>query len=357
MKLQSALELQGEVFRKVFNFEELPMAAVGEAPVASTFVDPILMDEEQARRRSLTSARRRIAEDIALGIAEGPGDEEAQLAVLVQNHLLMNSSVIDEIRTLSRREAEIIYIGRQVPLWTQTRNQPLRIGCSISPATVNYSGTLGCFCRESQSDRMGILSNNHVLADVNRVPIGTPVIQQAAGDAGHRARDVVGSLTRFVPIQFGGLPNAVDAAFAELGDHGRGVDTRGIYDSRTPPVQVLTLQPTGVVLAFPGMPVFKTGRTTRHTAGKVRAVNVNNYVVNMGVGLARFDDQITFEMDNNPARAFSAPGDSGSLIVDGQGVPVALLFAGSQSGGAGNLGITGGNPISSVKAQLGVILI
>lgn len=53
---------------------------------------------------------------------------------------------------------------------------------------------------------------------------------------------------------------------------------------------------------------------------------------------------------------FSRQGDSGSLIVDEQGRPVALLFAGSASGGAGNLGFTGANPISSVCEQLGVTL-
>lgn len=356
MKLESALELQDEIFRKVLNFEEVPMATIDGGPTAATFVDPLLTDETRASRRLLTRARRRVAEDIALGIAEGPGHEEAQLAVLVQNRQLMNSPAMEEIQSLARQETEVIYIGRQVPFWTRMRNQPLRIGCSASPSTVTYSGTLGCFCRDVQNGKIGMLSNNHVLADVNRVPIGTSIIQQAAGDLGHPINDVVGQLTRFVHIQFGGVPNAVDAAFAELTQHNRGMDTRGIFDGGSPPTQVLTLQPGGVSPAVPGMLVYKTGRTTRHTAGRVRAVNVNNYVVNMGVGLARFDGQIVFDAMNVPWH-FSQPGDSGSLIVDGQGVPVALLFAGSRSGGTGNLGITGGNPISLVKAQLGIDLI
>jgi hypothetical protein len=105
------------------------------------------------------------------------------------------------------------------------------------------------------------------------------------------------------------------------------------------------------------MTVFKTGRTTRHTRGRVRAVNVNNYQVNMGIGVARFDNQILVEMANTPVAPFSRPGDSGSLIVDGSGQPVALLFAGSNIGGAGNVGVTGCNPISSVLTQLGITLI
>jgi len=86
-----------------------------------------------------------------------------------------------------------------------------------------------------------------------------------------------------------------------------------------------------------------------------RAINVNNYVVNMGAaGTARFDGQIVFEAPVGGTLPFSRPGDSGSLIMDDQFVPVALLFAGSSSGGNGNLGTTGGNPISSVLSQLGV---
>ena len=104
------------------------------------------------------------------------------------------------------------------------------------------------------------------------------------------------------------------------------------------------------------MTVLKTGRTTRHTRGLVRAVNVNNFLVDVGVGVARFDNQIVIETAA-PPQPFGRPGDSGSLIVDDEGRPVALLFAGSASGGAGNVGITGANPISSVTAQLGVTLV
>ena len=90
--------------------------------------------------------------------------------------------------------------------------------------------------------------------------------------------------------------------------------------------------------------------------GRVVAVNVNNFLVDMGVGIARFDGQIVIESDV-PPEPFSRPGDSGALIVDEAGAPLGLLFSGSASGGAGNVGITGANPILSVTRELGITLV
>jgi hypothetical protein len=86
------------------------------------------------------------------------------------------------------------------------------------------------------------------------------------------------------------------------------------------------------------MAVKKAGRTTDLTFGTVDAIGVT---VNVGYssGTARFVDQIIIA----PA-GFSAPGDSGSLIVTNDQScpnPVALLFAGSET-------FTIANPIQKV---------
>jgi hypothetical protein len=354
MQIESALELQARIFSQIFNFIELPAAAgMGAFLPPGLFLDPMLLETKSARPRR---PPRRRANDIALGVTEGTGAGDARLAVLVQSRGKMQSAVVEDIVGLARGEAEVLYIGRQRPLWTTARNDPIRLGCSISPVTVPYAGTLGCFCRDNLSGRMAILSNNHVLADVNAVPVGTAVMQPGARDEGNAEKDVIAELIRFVPIQFGGFPNRVDAAVAALTDHGRAEDRETLYDSEEVPEPAITLQPGELAEALPGMSVFKTGRTTRHTRGKVRAVNVNNYLVDVGVGLARFDGQIVIETDMAP-QPFSRPGDSGSLIVDENGRPLGLLFAGSASGGAGNVGFTGANPILSVTEQLGVTLV
>jgi hypothetical protein len=359
MDIDSALELQARIFSAVFDFVEMPITADLALTPPGLYLDPVLVEAEE-RRRYRKSDRKRAAEDIALGVVT-PEDRasDARLAVLVQDRRKVHSTVVEEIVGFARGEAEVLYIGRQKPLWTTTRNDPIRLGCSISPATVEYAGTLGCFCRDNQSGRTAILSNNHVLADVNRVPVGTPIKQPGARDGGQSGPDNIAELARFVPIQFGGLPNLVDAAIALITDHGRGEDHATLYGGEEEPKPELALRPEQLADAVPGMTVFKTGRTTRFTRGRVRAVNVNNYLVEMGAGVgpARFDGQIVIEMDMSPVQPFGRPGDSGSLIVDEQGRPVALLFSGSASGGAGNVGITGANPISSVVDQLGVTLI
>jgi len=354
MQIESALELQARIFATIFDFIELPATADFDQPLPGLFLDPYLLETKSARRHP---SRRGPLQDIALGVTDGSDGEEARLAVLVQNPRKVHSAVVERIVEVARGEVEVLYIGRQKPLWTTVRNDPIRLGTSISPTTVRYAGTLGAFCRDNLSGRDCILSNNHVLADVNGMPIGTTVMQPGAGDGGDAEKDVIAELIRFVPVQFGGFPNRVDAAVAALSEHGRREDRATLYDSADRPQPALTLQPGSPVEPLPGMSVFKTGRTTRHTRGRVRAVNVNNYLVDMGVDVARFDGQMVVEMDMSPAQPFSRPGDSGSLIVDKEGRPVGLLFAGSASGGAGNVGITGANPISSVTSQLGVTLI
>ncbi|MHA6644079.1 trypsin-like peptidase domain-containing protein [Mesorhizobium sp. A623] len=352
MRFESALELQALIFAQIFNFIELPAVAGLDKARPGLFLDPMLLETKSGRPRKPS---RRRANDIALGVTEGVNGD-ARLAVLVQNRNKVQSAVVEEIVGIARGEAEVLYIGRQRPLWTTTRNDPVRLGVSISPTTVAYAGTLGCFCRDNLSGRNAILSNNHVLADVNSVAVGTTIMQPGARDGGKPGEDVIAELIRFVPIQFGGFPNRVDAAVAALTDHGRAEDHATLYDNSNDPAPAMTLQPGALVDAAPGMTVFKTGRTTRHTRGRVRAVNVNNYLVDVGVGVARFDGQVVIETDMT-RQPFSRPGDSGSLIVDEEGRPVGLLFAGSASGGTGNLGFAGANPISSVTEQLGVTLI
>lgn len=69
-------------------------------------------------------------------------------------------------------------------------------------------------------------------------------------------------------------------------------------------------------LAIVGKEVRKVGRSTRLTHGIVEAVGAEIYVNYGGLGVARFIDQIVVA-SRDPGVPFAAPGDSGSLVVDG----------------------------------------
>ncbi|MGM3307994.1 hypothetical protein ACSQ6I_18800 [Anabaena sp. WFMT] len=170
--------------------------------------------------------------------------------------------------------------------------------------------------------RYYILSNNHVLANSNDAAVGDPILQPGPFDGGNVSTDIIARLNRFVPIDFEPtIPreqhrNLVDAAIAEAPfyDIDREIYWLG-YVRGWRRKQDITV----------GMPVYKTGRTTNFTSGRITAVSAT---VDVGYGngkVARFKDQII-------TTSISAGGDSGSLVatlVNNTPAAVGLLFAGS----------------------------
>ena len=103
-----------------------------------------------------------------------------------------------------------------------------------------------------------------------------------------------------------------------------------------------------------GTEVAKLGRTTGLTRGRVTAFEMDNVVVGYDIGNVRFDDQV--EIEGAGDGPFSDGGDSGSLIVGRDKRGVALLFAGSDQGGAHGQGLTYANPLRAVLDALKVEL-
>ena len=164
-----------------------------------------------------------------------------------------------------------------------------------------------------------ILSNNHVLANVNAGVPGDPVLQPGPFDGGTNPADRIATLSRFIPITLQPpVPlalhnNLVDCAVAEVQFHDL---NREIYWS-------------GVVRGWRrkanvavGTVVKKTGRTTNFTTGRITAINATIDVNYGGGRVARLKDQIV-------TTNMSAGGDSGSLVLTLDNVAVGLLFAGS----------------------------
>jgi hypothetical protein len=167
--------------------------------------------------------------------------------------------------------------------------------------------------------RYYILSNNHVLADVNAAHIGDPILQPGPFDGGTDPADRIATLTRFVPITLEPPTpralhrNRVDAAIAQgqFHDLDREIYWIGYARGWRRKANV----PVGTV-------VQKTGRTTNYTTGRITAINATVDVGYGGGRIGRFFDQII-------TTNISAGGDSGSVVLSLDNVALGLLFAGS----------------------------
>lgn len=219
------------------------------------------------------------------------------------------------------------------------RWRPLHSGISIAHHAVT-AGTLGCHARRADDSPL-VLSNNHVLANVNDAQIGDDILQQSRFDGGAQPGDLVGALEDFVSIDLVG-ENQVDCATALIDPDD--VSRDFLYVDRSGTAFYTVGNRT--IPASTGLRVGKSGRTTGLTSGVVTAVGVT-IDVNMGGGkLARFIDQIAIE---GARSQFSRPGDSGSLIWswDEARHPVGLLFAGGED-------TTFANPIGTVLNALDI---
>jgi hypothetical protein len=263
----------------------------------------------------------------------------------------------EEIQRKAKGEVDVRYVGRLFALQSQTKpafyratRRPLRIGSSISDVNSTFlsAGTLGCFVAGRRPPHyLGMLTNNHVIADENGNPVGSPVVQQGTLDKGKMPANLVGELWKVIRLRKAGA-NAVDAAVGAIYED-------IAYDELT--LGTLgKLQGLGDAALLPAKAsVRKVGRTTGQTKGRITAFDVDNVIVEYDLGDLRFDNQI--EVEGAGSKAFSDSGDSGSLIVDAGRRAIGLLFAGGDTGGSNGKGLTYANPIRTVLDALDVDLV
>jgi hypothetical protein len=286
----------------------------------------------------------------SLKVAAGEPTEQRSVTVLVERKLPLDD-VPEESRVpeeLDGVPTDVLEVGRIVALTFTARVRPTTPGYSIGHHNIT-AGTFGCLVRdirrcccklakdcgctptgqECPGDYL-ILSNNHVLADVNQAELGDLILQPGPFDGGAFPADGVATLERFEPIVFGGSGyNLVDAAIA-----------RPTFSRNLTPSIIGLVVPRGVDQAFVGSDVIKVGRTTQVTTGRVLAVDATVLVGYGAAGVAQFRQQII-------TTAMAAGGDSGSLLMDANLNAVGLLFAGSPE-------ITIHNHIADVESALGV---
>ena len=231
------------------------------------------------------------------------------------------------------------------------RNERIACGSSCAPAGAVYSGTFGALVR-SEGQFMA-LSNNHVFASCNQVPVGQPILSPSAMDARPQllAPRELCRHSRIVELRTG-TPALVplvncDASVARVIDPDevsswQGDDRMG-YDT-----------PVSTVDPAPHLRVKKVGRTTGVTVGTVEAQLLMMplpYKYPNFTATVWFADIWTVKSEDEGQ--FALPGDSGSLVVTEDGTAaVGLLFATSPKGDYGMIA-----PINTVSNELNLTLV
>ena len=203
----------------------------------------------------------------------------------------------------------------------KSQDEPIQLGCLIQPAGANWVGTAGSpvtWKHPNGNQQFGILSNWHVMAS-GREKVGRTQHQPDI------SQPEMARLTAWTPVSPHGT-NRVDAAIANAleGDfHTITNEIIGIGKIKSPHRR-----------ATIGDTATKSGRTSGVTIATCQGTGA---AVRVGYGdfEAAFVDQDVYHSEQDP---FSAPGDSGSLIIATKDTaPLSLLFAGSST-------ITIGNP-------------
>lgn len=215
------------------------------------------------------------------------------------------------------------------------RYRPVPFGVSVGHHAIT-AGTVGCVVTDNTDGSLQVLSNNHVLADVNAGAPGDEILQPGAADGGESPADVVAHLKRFVPLSWTAI-NHVDAAIATPVDPNLFVNagaggTIPALDTQHPAVGLLfagdcagnilgcraSSIASALEVSFPGghaepvceMIVEKAGRTTGWTVNRITDISAESKIL--------FHDQVAEFEQLFLVPAFGHAGDSGSVIVRGQ---------------------------------------
>ena len=164
--------------------------------------------------------------------------------------------------------------------------------------TMDNAGTLGAVVKDEGGARY-LISNNHVLANVNQNPIGHPIL-------GIDMQTRIATLSAFVSLDLNG-PNEVDAALAQLDDP---VAVGTSLRRPAGPLADDTLMAAGL-----GKQVCKRGAGSGFTTGTVQSPLASKRIEDDQGDSLLIIDAIVIE---DLGTAFSVGGDSGSLIVDQQ---------------------------------------
>jgi hypothetical protein len=313
----------------------------------------------------LLSKRNVVGVGLGYKISKGVSTGELGLIVSVKHKADVSALAAKDLvpQALDGFKTDVVETGvfRALDLNPRSQWRPAPPGVSIGHPGVT-AGTFGCLVR--RGNEVFILSNNHILADVNEGQRGDPILQPGVADGG-TADDRIATLADYIPIDFG--TSEPECSIAEwitktlnyvAGAFGSSHQLQAV--KKTPGVnrvdaalarplspdlvknEILIIgAPVGVGTVVLGMDVQKAGRTTGYTTGKITQIDATVRIDYEGPS-ALFTGQIV-------ASPMSQGGDSGSAVLDMDDRVVGLLFAGSDAA-------TIINPISEVFSALNVEL-
>ena len=307
--------------------------------------------------------------DIFPGIGLKPNYDKNELEVVIH--------VIDEAQgyyikeSLGKEDIDIEITGLAYA-YTDSTNRcsqhSLSMGASISRSeATSQPGTLGCFVQRQNDPSLMILSNAHILCDINRNRgnIGDNILLPAWQDGGNPENHLIATLADFdkrlmkaihgndhkfdkaihgndhkFDKAIDDLP-IVDAGIARLCDNQtNGEEINKIHNNRYLQGirdQNYLIQVFGE-LGLANYPVFKFGRVTGLTQGRINTIQEDR-AIHYGLNLNnegqtcsyRFSEMILIKGEED--KPFSRSGDSGSLIYDSEGYAIALLLGGVERSG------------------------
>ncbi|PYR88057.1 MAG: hypothetical protein DMF84_29785 [Acidobacteria bacterium] len=235
----------------------------------------------------------RVHRSIAIGVA--PHNGEFRVAIRLQRPSLVDSPIVERLTRDASGEIEVRLIGRidkrakarrvstRRPStrsgaarpaqasrpWYQADARPLLIGASIGHVSIT-AGTTGAFVRRGTA--VHVLSNNHVLANEDRARANDWILQRAPYDGGRQPAQRIARLKKWVRLKPTGI-NFIDCAIAAIQpnityDAGRLRQLVSNADRRLAGVATDPLDA--------GEFVYKVGRTTGPTKGRITAFEVDN---------------------------------------------------------------------------------
>lgn len=207
---------------------------------------------------------------------------------------------------------DVVETGEFVAQTGRGLHRPALSGISVAHFA-GTAGTLGLVAHR-HSDQV-IISNNHVLAQENAAQRGDAILQPGPSDGGTNQNQLA-RLEGWIPLNFGGGPNYIDAAFAlTSGDLLYG-EVYGIGAIEAHPLE-----------ASLGMMTRKAGRTTGVSRGLVSDLAAS-IRVRYGAGSALLREQLL--VTGLDGGRFSEAGDSGALVIEeGSRRPIGVLCGGS----------------------------